>query len=101
MHNILICSANEDLLMALRAASGGGDVRLTVCRRGMEAVRALMALSFDRLILDLETPGSTASSWSPLRDESTRTFRSSRSPVARWSRRERSSKRAWRTIWCP
>jgi len=57
MHNILICSANEDLLMALRAASGGGDVRLTVCRRGMEAVRALMALSFDRLILDLETPG--------------------------------------------
>jgi len=57
MHNILICSANEGLLTALRAASGAGDVRLTVCRRGMEAVRALMALSFDRLILDLETPG--------------------------------------------
>jgi CheY-like chemotaxis protein len=57
MHNILICSANEDLLTALRAASGGGDVHLTVCRRGMEAVRALVALSFDRLILDLETPG--------------------------------------------
>ena len=57
MHEILICSANEDLLTALRAASDGGDVRLTVCRRGMEAVRALMALSFDRLILDLETPG--------------------------------------------
>lgn len=57
MHNILICSANEDLLTALRVASDGGDVRLTVCRRGMEAVRALMALSFDRLILDLETPG--------------------------------------------
>jgi DNA-binding response OmpR family regulator len=57
MHNILICSANEDLLMTLRAASDGGDVRLTVCHRGMDAVRALMALSFDRLILDLETPG--------------------------------------------
>jgi len=57
MHNILICSANEGLLRALRAASGRGDVHLTVCRRGMEAVRALMALSFDRLILDLETPG--------------------------------------------
>jgi CheY-like chemotaxis protein len=57
MHNILICSVNEGLLTALRAASGGGDVHLTVCRRGMEAVRALMALSFDRLILDLETPG--------------------------------------------
>ncbi|MDP2702877.1 MAG: hypothetical protein Q8P98_12490 [Candidatus Rokubacteria bacterium] len=56
MHNILICSVNEDLLTALRAASGGGDVHLTVCRRGMEAVRALIALSFDRLILDLETP---------------------------------------------
>ncbi len=57
MQNILICSANEDLLTALGAASHGGDVRLTVCGRGMEAVRALMALSFDRLILDLETPG--------------------------------------------
>jgi len=57
MHNILICSADEDLLVALRAASDGGDVGWTVCRRGMEAVRALMALSFDRLILDLETPG--------------------------------------------
>lgn len=57
MHNILICSANEELLRALRAASDGRDVRLTACRRGMEAVRALMALSFDRLILDLETPG--------------------------------------------
>ena len=57
MHNILICSANEGLLRALRAASGRQDVHLTVCRRGMEAVRALMALSFDRLILDLETPG--------------------------------------------
>ena len=57
MHNILICSANDGLLRALRAASGRGDVHLTVCRRGMEAVRALMALSFDRLILDLETPG--------------------------------------------
>ena len=57
MHNILICSANEDLLMTLRAASDGEDVRLTVCHRAMDAVRALMALSFDRLILDLETPG--------------------------------------------
>ena len=57
MHNILICSANEDLLAALGAASDGGDVRLTVCHRGMDAVRALTALSFDRLILDLETPG--------------------------------------------
>lgn len=57
MHNILICSANEDLLAALRAALDGGDVRLTVCHRGMDAVRALTALSFDRLILDLETPG--------------------------------------------
>jgi CheY-like chemotaxis protein len=57
MHNILICSANEDLLTALRAASDGGGVRLTVCHRGMDAVRALTALSFDRLILDLETPG--------------------------------------------
>lgn len=57
MHNILICSANEDLLTALHAASGAEGVRLTVCRRGMEAVRALIALSFDRLILDLETPG--------------------------------------------
>ena len=57
MHHILICSANEDLLTALHAASGAEGVRLTVCRRGMDAVRALMALSFDRLILDLETPG--------------------------------------------
>ncbi len=57
MHEILICSANEDLLTALHAASGAEGVRLTVCRRGMDAVRALMALSFDRLILDLETPG--------------------------------------------
>ena len=57
MHEILICSANEDLLTALHAASGAEDVRLTVCRRGMDAVRALTALSFDRLILDLETPG--------------------------------------------
>jgi len=57
MHEILICSANEDLLTALHAASGAEGVRLTVCRRGMAAVRALMALSFDRLILDLETPG--------------------------------------------
>ena len=57
MHNILICSADEDLLTALHAASGAEDVRLTVCRRGMDAVRALTALSFDRLILDLETPG--------------------------------------------
>ena len=56
MRNILICSADEDLLTALRAASGG-DIRLKVCNRGMDAVRALMALSFDRLILDLETPG--------------------------------------------
>ena len=51
MHNLLICSANEDLLTALRAASGGGDVRLTVCGRGMEAVRALMALSFEAELL--------------------------------------------------
>ena len=57
MQNILICSANEDLLTALGAASEGADVRLTVCHRGMDAVRVLMALSFDRLILDLETPG--------------------------------------------
>ena len=57
MHEILICSANEDLLTALHAASGAEGVRLTVCRRAMAAVRALMALSFDRLILDLETPG--------------------------------------------
>ena len=57
MHEILICSANEDRLTALHAASGAEGVRLTVCRRGMEAVRALMALSFDRLILDLEPPG--------------------------------------------
>jgi len=57
MHEILICSANEDLLTALHAASGAEGVRVTVCRRGMAAVRALMALSFDRLILDLETPG--------------------------------------------
>ena len=56
MQNILICSANEDLLTALHAASGGEGVRLTVCNRGMDAVRALTALSFDRLILDLETP---------------------------------------------
>ena len=57
MRNILICSADEDLLTALRAASGGEGVRLTGCRRGMDAVRAMTALSFDRLILDLETPG--------------------------------------------
>jgi CheY-like chemotaxis protein len=57
MHNILICSANEDLLTALHTASGAEGVRLTVCRRAMDAVRALTALSFDRLILDLETPG--------------------------------------------
>ena len=57
MRDILICSANDNFLTALRPASGEGDVRITVCRRPMEAVRALMALSFDRLILDLETPG--------------------------------------------
>ncbi|MGH2627349.1 MAG: hypothetical protein ACRDHY_11940 [Anaerolineales bacterium] len=57
MRNILICSADEDLLTALHAASGTEGVRLMVRRSGMEAVRALMVLSFDRLILDLETPG--------------------------------------------
>ena len=57
MRDILICSANDNFLTALRPASGEGDVRITVCRRPMEAVRAMMALSFDRLILDLETPG--------------------------------------------
>lgn len=45
MHEILICSANEDLLTALHASSGAEGVRLTVCRRGMDAVRALTALS--------------------------------------------------------
>ena len=34
MHEILICSANEDLLTALHAASGAEGVRLTVCRAG-------------------------------------------------------------------
>ena len=57
MRDILICSANDNFLTALRPASGEGEFRITVCRRPMEAVRALMALSFDRLILDLETPG--------------------------------------------
>jgi DNA-binding NtrC family response regulator len=57
MRNILICSADEDLLTALHAASGTEGVRLMVRRSGMDAVRALMVLSFDRLILDLETPG--------------------------------------------
>ncbi len=57
MCNILVCSNNDQLLTALGPTSGQGDVHFTVCRRGMEAVQALMALSFDRLILDLETPG--------------------------------------------
>ena len=57
MRDILICSTNDNFLTALRSASGEGEFRITVCRRPMEAVRALMALSFDRLILDLETPG--------------------------------------------
>ena len=53
--NILICSANDSLVTSLRL--GSGAFRLTVCRRGMEVVQTLMALSFDGLILDLETPG--------------------------------------------
>jgi hypothetical protein len=47
MQSILICSANEDLLMALHAASDGEGVRLTLCDRGMDAVRVLMTLSFE------------------------------------------------------
>lgn len=57
MRNILICSDNDHLLTALGPTSGQGDAHLTVCRRGMEAVQALLAGPFDRLILDLETPG--------------------------------------------
>lgn len=53
--NILICSANDSLVTSLRL--GSGAFRLTVCRRGMEVVQTLLALSFDGLILDLETPG--------------------------------------------
>lgn len=53
--NILICSANDSLVTSLRL--GSEAFRLTVCRRGMEVVQTLMALSFDGLILDLETPG--------------------------------------------
>ena len=101
MHNILICSANEDLLMTLRAASDGGDVRLTVCHRGMDAVRALMALSFDRLILDLETPGLDGPflvSIARRLDPHLPVVAVSRGPVvqAREIRR-----RGSRTIWCP
>ena len=51
--NVLICSANT----SLRLGSGQGAFRFTVCRRAMEAVQTLLALSFDGLILDLETPG--------------------------------------------
>ena len=55
--NVLICSANAPLVTSLRLGSGQGAFRFTVCRRGMEAVQTLLALSFDGLILDLETPG--------------------------------------------
>lgn len=57
MDSILICSDNDRLLTALRPASGPGGVQVTVCRRLAEVVQALLAGSFDRLILDLETPG--------------------------------------------
>jgi len=57
MRDTLICSDNDHLLTSLRRSSGQGDGHFTVCRRAMEAVQALLARSFDRLILDLETPG--------------------------------------------
>ena len=55
--HVLICSANDPLVTSLHLRSGQGAFRFTVCRRGMEAVQALLARSFDGLILDLETPG--------------------------------------------
>ena len=55
--HVLICSANDPLVASLRLGLGQGAFRCTVCRRGMEAVQSLLALSFDGLILDLETPG--------------------------------------------
>ena len=55
--HVLICSANDPLVTSLHLGSGQGAFRLTVCRRGMEAVRTLLAQSLDGLILDPETPG--------------------------------------------
>ncbi|MGH2435700.1 MAG: hypothetical protein ACRDFA_01765 [bacterium] len=55
--HVLICSANDPLLSSLHHGSGEGGFRLTVCRRGMEAVQTLLTRSFDGLVLDLETPG--------------------------------------------
>ena len=55
--HVLICSANDPLVTSLRLGSGQATFRVTVCRRGMEAVQTLLARSFDGLILDLETPG--------------------------------------------
>ena len=101
MHNILICSANEDLLTTLRAASDAEDVRLTVCNRGMDAVRALMALSSDRLILDLENPGVDGLflvSIARRIDPHLPVVPVSRGPVVQ---SERSSKKGSHTIWCP
>lgn len=57
IRNTLICSDNDDLLTSLRPSSSQGEGHFTVCRRGMEVVQALLARSFDRLILDLDTLG--------------------------------------------
>jgi len=65
MHEILICSANEDLLTALHAASGAEGVRLTVCRRGMEAVRSPWPGGFARASSSLSFPMAAGHIWAP------------------------------------
>jgi hypothetical protein len=99
MHEILICSANEDLLTALLAASGAEGVRLTLCRRGMDAVRALIALSFDRLILDLETPARRP--LHGLHCETNRPAPSGRRGLPGPVVQARDPAEGSRTIWCP
>ena len=37
--HVLICSANDPLVASLRLESGQATFRVTVCRRGMEAVQ--------------------------------------------------------------
>lgn len=55
--NILVCSANHQVVESLASIARRDGYRFMACCRGGEAIRALMVFKFDILILDLETPG--------------------------------------------
>ena len=55
--NILVCSDNHQIVESLASIAHRDGYRFMACRRGGEAVRALVVFKFDILILDLETPG--------------------------------------------